>query len=385
MYSLNRLKKGILSSIAISSLLLFSGCGGTSTTSSSTSTTITAVDGYIKDANITDNLGQKATYSGANGKYTFSSSPSYPLHLTGGKLLDTNASFDINMTAQSGSTIISPITSFLGNDSTLLSKFANLGLNKSLITDFEVDYINTNDTNLSKLSQLLYAILKDANLTTTFKNSIASNEQNLSNLFIKAKISINSSSYKAKRKMKYFLNKIEDFNESASNMESFIKSFKNLLNSSSNDGNRTILKTGQTTSYVSNDDGNLSRGIVRSYTDNGDGTVSDNATTLIWQKEDDNITRNWSQSSNYCINLNLGGSTSWRLPTLEELFQLLDFGIPSPAINSIFINTKTIYWSSTADALGFLSAWNISFYTHLSNHALMGSTVMYVRCVRSAN
>ena len=75
---------------------------------------------------------------------------------------------------------------------------------------------------------------------------------------------------------------------------------------------RTILKTGQTTSYPDNnasdrDDGDYESGVVRSYTDNGDGTVRDNSMGLIWETEDDDLTRNWADADSYCSALNLGG------------------------------------------------------------------------------
>ena len=164
--------------------ILFNGCGssgsddndsGDTGNSASTSTTVTAVDGYIKNAIVKDSVGNIAIYDKA-GKYIFSSSPVYPITLTGGQLLDTNKSFDLNMSVSDGSSlVISPITTFLGNNSDLLSKFANLGLNKSTLSDFSIDYMDTNDLNLAKLSQLLYVILRDSNLTADFKASLESN------------------------------------------------------------------------------------------------------------------------------------------------------------------------------------------------------------------
>ncbi len=61
----------------------------------------------------------------SNGEYTFSDYIAYPLHLSGGELEDTHTLFNINMSAQSG-TVISPITTFFENHSTLLAKPINL-------------------------------------------------------------------------------------------------------------------------------------------------------------------------------------------------------------------------------------------------------------------
>ncbi|RLA83126.1 MAG: hypothetical protein DRG78_05305 [Epsilonproteobacteria bacterium] len=253
----NKYTNNIILSIMISSLLLFAGCGGgggsspagdsssgggsipssgggggSSPAGGSTATTITAVDGYIKNATVTDSLGQSATYS-SSGKYTFSSSPIYPITLSGGKLEATDNPFDITMTAQSGSDVVSPITTFLGNDSNLLSKFASLGLGISTLDEFTVDYVNLNDTNLSKISQLLYTMLKDPTLTATFKNSVENNNSldTLDKLFTIAQIDINASSLSAQVKALSIslLTKVKAFNGSASDMENFIQDEKMLL------------------------------------------------------------------------------------------------------------------------------------------------------------
>lgn len=71
-----------------------------------------------------------------------------------------------------------------------------------------------------------------------------------------------------------------------------------------------------------------------SYTDNGDGTVTDNITGLVWQQSPDtnsdgNITAadkmSHTNSSSYCENLLLGGYDDWQLPTIKQLFSLIDF------------------------------------------------------------
>jgi len=221
------MKKLFLSTIATFALI---GCGGGGgSTSTNTETTITAVDGYIKDATLKDSSGLTATYS-SNGKYTFSKTPTYPITLTGGTLNDTNISFDINMSAQSGSKVISPITTFLGSDSNLLSKFSNLGLNQTVLDEFEVDYIESNDIDLAKLSQLLYVILKDENLTTTFKQNLENNNSidSLDKLFDLASLDINSSNWINAQKncANSLITKIKSFNANPSTIETFLQNDK---------------------------------------------------------------------------------------------------------------------------------------------------------------
>ncbi|MCK5295086.1 MAG: hypothetical protein KAJ49_10555 [Arcobacteraceae bacterium] len=229
-----------LSIVVISTLsLVLAGCDGAGSGGGSTPTTITAVDGYIKNATVKDAIGQTATYS-SNGKYIFSSSPTYPLTLAVGSLEDTNASFDINMSVSDGiSTVISPITTFLGNSDTLRGKLTNAGFgNFTTLASFAVDYVDSNDTNLSKLSQLLYTILRDTNLTTTFKQSVENNGSldSLDKVFSLALRDVNASttlSIQDKLRTNSLLSKTKTFTGSTSNMENYLKAYKNNLNTTS--------------------------------------------------------------------------------------------------------------------------------------------------------
>lgn len=66
-------------------------------------------------------------------------------------------------------------------------------------------------------------------------------------------------------------------------------------------------------------------GVQPAYRNNGDGTVSDLNTGLMWQQAH-NATRISGQAAEAaCNNLELGGYTDWRLPTIKELFSLADF------------------------------------------------------------
>ena len=79
--------KSLVFSLTIKSLLLFNSCGWS--TANEGGKTITAVDGYIQDATITDSLGQVAKYLGKDGQYKFGHNPTYPITLKGGTLEDT--------------------------------------------------------------------------------------------------------------------------------------------------------------------------------------------------------------------------------------------------------------------------------------------------------
>lgn len=60
------------------------------------------------------------------------------------------------------------------------------------------------------------------------------------------------------------------------------------------------------------------------YRDNGDGTVSDLVTGLMWEKE---FRRNvgWSDAPGDAAEARTGGFADWRVPTIKELYSLIDF------------------------------------------------------------
>jgi hypothetical protein len=143
-----------------------------------------------------------------------------------------------------------------------------------------------------------------------------------------------------------------------------------------------VLKTGQTTIYYANDDGDLQRGVDRSYTNNEDGTITDNVTSLMWQQEDDNLTRDWDDANSYCNSLAFAGHSDWRLPTIKELQTLVDYGRYNPAIDPIFTNTNfSGYWSSTGGGFSGTEKWFNDFGDG-SDYWYLMTNPSYVRCVR---
>jgi len=77
-----------------------------------------------------------------------------------------------------------------------------------------------------------------------------------------------------------------------------------------------------------------------SYTDNGDGTVADNVTGLMWQQSpdtdgdgdidaDDKLS--YDEAVARASTLDLGGYNDWRLPTIKELYSLMDFSGVDPS------------------------------------------------------
>ncbi len=59
-------------------------------------------------------------------------------------------------------------------------------------------------------------------------------------------------------------------------------------------------------------------GIQPSYTDNGDGTVTDDHTGLMWQQTPEAEKMTYDEAIDYVENLEIGGYSDWRLPTIQE-------------------------------------------------------------------
>ena len=81
-------------------------------------------------------------------------------------------------------------------------------------------------------------------------------------------------------------------------------------------------------------------GNVPSFTNNGDGTISDNITGLMWQKSPDtdgdgdidaDDKRSYDQAVAGAGTLNLAGYNDWRLPTIKELYSLIEFSGIDPS------------------------------------------------------
>ena len=65
-------------------------------------------------------------------------------------------------------------------------------------------------------------------------------------------------------------------------------------------------------------------GLTPSYTNNGDGTVTDNRTGLMWI-QDAGSKFNYYDGISYAQNVSFAGYSDWRVPTIKELYSLIDF------------------------------------------------------------
>jgi hypothetical protein len=80
------------------------------------------------------------------------------------------------------------------------------------------------------------------------------------------------------------------------------------------------------------------QGTQPSYVDNGDGTVTDLNTGLMWQQiPGDKLT--WADAVAGADSCSLAGYDDWRLPTIKELYSLIDFN----GITGMSVDTSVPY------------------------------------------
>jgi hypothetical protein len=140
---------------------------------------------------------------------------------------------------------------------------------------------------------------------------------------------------------------------------------------------------------------------MRDTTHAGQPVVHDTITGLEWQGctagyTGDNCgtgnvqTMTWLVALNYCNTLDWGGKTNWRLPDIDELISIIDFGLFNPAIDAVFPNTpsalnQSFFWSISTHINDIVYAWTVTFWDGywgkgLNNEALK-TIPNLVRCV----
>ena len=190
----------------------------------------------------------------------------------------------------------------------------------------------------------------------------------------------------------------------------------------------SIPQTGQTTCYDAvgtaincagtGQDGDIQAGAVwptPRFTNNYDGTIKDNLTNLTWLKDGNDMgtrnpgrdggvygTRNddppnvgnvmWEAAANYPSYISgYAGYSDWRLPNINELTSLVNYGQSSTTwlASNGFVNTGYAYWSSTISRPSNTTstdanAGSFSGYTWsaLVPGGYMGTSYLYVMPVR---
>jgi len=112
---------------------------------------------------------------------------------------------------------------------------------------------------------------------------------------------------------------------------------------------------------------------------------SDDKSGLVWQ-DDQSVSEKsytYDEALAYCQNLKVDGFTDWRLPTLRELYTIVDLTVNRPALKRGFeIRDDGRYWTSTFFAKDpKKEAWYISF-SYGESEPYKKSRLYHVRCVR---
>ncbi len=129
------------------------------------------------------------------------------------------------------------------------------------------------------------------------------------------------------------------------------------------------------------------------FVDNGDGTVSDLATGLMWQQNDNSTGMDWEDALSYAQNLKLANQTDWRLPNAKELQSIVDYSrslqtTNSPAIDAVFNCTPItdpngtlnygFYWTSTTHLDGVNPESHAAYVCFGEGQGKMDGTLMDV-------
>lgn len=135
---------------------------------------------------------------------------------------------------------------------------------------------------------------------------------------------------------------------------------------------RFLPKTGQTTVYAANDDGDFKKGwaIGERFVLTGQ-VVYDRATGLEWPKRwsvegaYNGNQQNWAQAVAWAAALIFDGYSDWRLPNVHELYSLVDFESLAPTIhNPPFVYVaEDCYWTSTTRKTNTANAFCVLFTT----------------------
>ena len=113
--------------------------------------------------------------------------------------------------------------------------------------------------------------------------------------------------------------------------------------------------------------------------------LTDSKTGLMWQDNSaaKNTKKDWKGALVFCSELRLAGHDDWRLPTINELQNIVDISQHKPAMKKGFENVGAsgYYWSSSAHVSNEEFAWIMNFkrgyeYNNYKTYE------RYVRCVR---
>ncbi len=164
---------------------------------------------------------------------------------------------------------------------------------------------------------------------------------------------------------------------------------------------RLLPKTGQSVSYVGDDDGDYEKGWwedaaiaanrIRfvAVTLLGDEVVIDRATGLLWPADKDGWgcfnggTKDFALAILWAESLNFAGFNDWRIPNVNELNSILDWSNYNPMVDTNFFSAyNASYGTSTSNGKYTASYETVHFGIGYTTERTK-SSVYRVRAVRS--
>lgn len=112
----------------------------------------------------------------------------------------------------------------------------------------------------------------------------------------------------------------------------------------------------------------------------GNGICQDTVSGRMWQSEKSRMITSLNDAEQYVRTLNLGGYSDWRLPTVDELYDL-NYLFDLFQQGDCTLDRKGKYWSSEQDGEGKAGAWEISDQCDPVRQYTPG-TRGYIRAVR---
>lgn len=116
------------------------------------------------------------------------------------------------------------------------------------------------------------------------------------------------------------------------------------------------------------------------YQDLDNGICHDTVSGLMWQSDKSPKIKTFEDAQLYVKDLNLGGYTDWRLPTVNELYDL-NYNFDLHLNGKCDFTLKGRYWSGEKDGEGMAGSWEISNQCDPERRYFSG-TDGYVRAVR---
>jgi hypothetical protein len=115
-----------------------------------------------------------------------------------------------------------------------------------------------------------------------------------------------------------------------------------------------------------------------------DKTVADAWQSLLWQREIPSTEMSWDPGKTTCADLVLAGKNDWRLPTVRELYGLVDLHGDKQAIDALAFpnfDASKYFASSTARAGSSQKFWAVKFEAGTVGERNATTDAVLVRCV----